>query len=145
MWKYNNKELKNEHIPNKAVGFIYIIINKTNNKKYVGKKLLTKAAYKTVNKVKKKIRKESDWQDYYSSSDILLSDVEKFGKENFERIILHFCINKTELNFLEEELQHKLNVLRDENWYNSNIRSRYFKSRIYKKVIDLQDIIDLYK
>lgn len=145
MWKYNNKELKNEYIPNKAVGFIYIIINKTNNKKYIGKKLLTKAAYKTVNKVKKKIRKESDWQDYYSSSDILLCDVEKFGKENFERIILHFCINKTELNFLEEELQHKLNVLRDENWYNSNVRSRYFKNRIYKKIIDLQDIIDLYK
>lgn len=145
MWKYKNKEIIDEDIPKKTIGFIYIIINKLNNKKYIGKKLLTKAAYKTVNKVKKKIRKESDWKDYYSSSDILLDDIEKNGKENFERIILHFCTNKTELNFLEEELQYKFKVLRNEDWYNSNIRSRFFKNRILNKIVDIEEIYNTYK
>ena len=145
MWKYKNKEIIDEDVPKKTVGFIYIIINKINNKKYIGKKLLTKASYKTVNKVKKKIRKESNWKDYYSSSDILLKDIEFFGKENFERIILHFCINKTELNYLEEKLQYQLEVLENENWYNSNIRSRIFKERIYKKVLNTTEIYNTYK
>ena len=145
MWKYKNKEIIDEDIPKKTIGFIYIIINKINGKKYLGKKLLTKAAYKTVNKVKKKIRKESDWKEYYSSSDILLDDIEKIGKENFERIILYFCINKTELNFLEEELQYRFKVLRNENWYNSNIRSRFFKNRILNKIIDIEEIYNTYK
>lgn len=145
MWKYKNKEIIDEDIPKKTIGFIYIIINKINGKKYLGKKLLTKAAYKTVNKVKKKIRKESDWKEYYSSSDILLDDIEKIGKENFERIIIHFCINKTELNFLEEELQYRFKVLRNENWYNSNIRSRFFKNRILNKIIDIEEIYNTYK
>lgn len=145
MWKYKNKEIIDEDIPKKTVGFIYIIINKINNKKYIGKKLLTKAAYKTVNKIKKKIRKESDWRDYYSSSDILLKDIEFFGKENFERIILYFCTNKTELNFLEEELQYKFKVLRNEDWYNSNIRSRFFKNRILNKIVDIEEIYNTYK
>ena len=145
MWKYKNKEIIDEDIPKKTIGFIYIIINKLNNKKYIGKKLLTKAVYKTVNKVKKKIRKESNWKDYYSSSDILLDDIEKNGKENFERIILHFCTNKTELNFLEEELQYKFKVLRNEDWYNSNIRSRFFKNRILNKIVDIEEIYNTYK
>lgn len=145
MWKYKNKEIIDEDIPKKTIGFIYIIINKINGKKYLGKKLLTKAAYKTVNKIKKKIRKESDWKDYYSSSDILLDDIEKIGKENFERIILHFCTNKTELNFLEEELQYRFKVLKNENWYNSNIRSRFFKNRILNKIIDIEEIYNTYK
>ena len=145
MWKYKNKEIIDEDIPKKTIGFIYIIINKLNNKKYIGKKLLTKAVYKTVNKVKKKIRKESNWKDYYSSSDILLDDIEKNGKENFERIILHFCISKTELNYLEEKLQYQFEVLENDNWYNSNIRARIFKERIYKKVLNTTEIYNTYK
>lgn len=145
MWKYNNKEITEEDIPKKSVGFIYIIINKTNGKKYIGKKLLTKAAYKTVNKIKKKIRKESDWKDYYSSSPLLISEVERIGKDNFERVILHFCISKTELNYLEEKLQYQFEVLENDNWYNSNIRARIFKDRIYKKVLNTTNILLLYK
>lgn len=144
MWKYNNKEIT-EDLPLKAIGFIYIIINKLNNKKYIGKKLLTKAGYKTVKGVKKKIRKESDWKDYYSSSPLLISEVERLGKDNFERVILHFCLSKTELNYLEEKLQYQFEVLESDSWYNSNIRARIFKERIYKKVLNTQDILSKYK
>ena len=59
MWLYNNKELTDEDIPTSAIGFIYVIKNTLNDKKYVGKKQLTKAGYKTVNGKKKKIRRES--------------------------------------------------------------------------------------
>lgn len=38
-WIYNNNIA--DVPPNDAIGFVYIITNLTNNRKYIGKKLLT--------------------------------------------------------------------------------------------------------
>lgn len=133
MWQYQNKELEQEQIPEKAIGFIYFMKNLKTGRKYLGRKLLTKAAYKTVKGIKKSIRKESDWKDYYSSSPELLKDVEEIGKENFQRTILFFCESKALLNYFEEKLQMIYGVLEDEKWYNSNIRSKHFKRNILNK------------
>ena len=50
-WIYENKEVLSKNLPENAIGFIYLITNLTNNKKYIGKKLLTKAG--TENKLLK--------------------------------------------------------------------------------------------
>ncbi len=113
--------------------------------RYVGRKLLTKAAYKQVNGVKKKIRKSSDWEDYYSSSPTLLADVEKFGKENFKREILVFCNSKSALNYTEEKLQFEFGVLESHLWYNNNIRAKIFKKNIIGKVADTKQIVERFK
>ena len=134
MWKYKNKDITEEEIPDKAIGFIYIIECLKNNKKYIGRKLLTKAAYKQVNGKKKKIRKQSDWLTYYSSCPALLADIELFGKEYFKRTIILFCDSKAVLTYAEEKLQYSLGVLESDMWYNANIRSRVFKKHIYGKV-----------
>lgn len=134
MWIYNNKEIKDEDVPKNAVGFVYLITNLKNGKKYLGRKLLTMAGYKQVKGVRKSIRKESDWKTYYSSSPELLYDVEKTGKEYFKREILFFCETKTILNYYEEKLQYGCDVLEDSNWYNSNIRSKLFKKNIHHRV-----------
>jgi hypothetical protein len=42
-WTFEGKEI--ESIPDEYEGFVYLITNKTNNKKYVGKKL---AKFKTT-------------------------------------------------------------------------------------------------
>lgn len=134
MWLYKEKELNEEEIPKSAIGFIYLIINTKNNRRYLGRKLLTKAAYKTVKGVRKPYRKESDWKDYYSSSPELIYDVEKTGKEHFIREVLLFCETKTILNYYEEKFQYGLGVLESPNWYNSNIRSKLFKKNIYHRI-----------
>ena len=60
-------------LPEDCVGFVYLITNLINDRKYIGKKLakFSKTTYKTVKlkngtKKKKKIRSkiDSDWQDH---------------------------------------------------------------------------------
>jgi len=91
-WTYQGNTL--DQIPEEYEGFVYLITNLTNNKKYIGKKL---ARFKTTKpplkgkKNKRRGTKESDWRDYWGSSDRLNEDVVTLGKENFTREILYVC------------------------------------------------------
>lgn len=135
-WMYKNELVVNP--PEGAIGFVYLIVNKTNGKQYIGKKLLSfaKTTTKTVKlkngtKKKKKIRSkvDSDWRDYYGSSVELSADIEKIGKENFTREIIHYCYSKTELSYMEAKEQFINDVLFDtEKWYNGwiSVRVRRF-------------------
>ena len=140
-WMYKQTEIKDEDVPVKAVGFIYIITHTSSGKKYLGKKLLTKAATKMVNKKKVKYRKASDWKDYWSSSPYLQELISKEGTANFTREIICFAFSKGELNYMEERSQYLLKVLERDDWINSNIRSRIFKSHVAKydlKILDAE-------
>ena len=60
-WTYQNQSV--EQLPEDCVGFVYLIVNKTNCRMYIGKKLakFSKTTYKTVTlkngtKKKKKIK-----------------------------------------------------------------------------------------
>ena len=71
-WIYQEKPIN--ELPNDCVGFVYQITNTTNGKMYIGKKLAKfsrsrKPLKGRLNKRRYKI--ESDWQDYYGSSDAL--------------------------------------------------------------------------
>jgi len=57
-WTYNNESVSDEVIGD-AYGFVYIIENLIDGRRYIGRKYLTKAAYKTVKGKRKKIRKAS--------------------------------------------------------------------------------------
>jgi hypothetical protein len=131
-WRFMSSVLTDEMIPEKAVGFVYIIENTKNGMKYIGKKLLTKAASKMVKGKRKKYRVASDWKEYWSSSPWLQEIIEAEGKENFTRKILVFCDTKGETNYAEETLQHRLRVLESDKWYNGNIRSRIFGKNVIK-------------
>jgi hypothetical protein len=96
-WYYENTLI--ESLPEDCIGFVYLITNKTTGKKYIGKKLakFSKTTYKVVKlkngtKKKKRIRSkvDSDWQEYYGSSDALAKDVETLGASNFVREILYY-------------------------------------------------------
>jgi hypothetical protein len=75
-WTYQNKKI--EDLPTDCEGFVYLITNLTNDRKYIGKKL---ARFKTTKpplkgrKNKRRGTKESDWKTYWGSSDKLLADV----------------------------------------------------------------------
>jgi hypothetical protein len=126
MWLYNNELI--ETIPEGMVGFVYLITNLTNNRKYIGKKNFYFSKTKTVKGKKKKFKVDSDWKNYYGSSAELSADVELFGKENFKREILRFCISKGETSYYEARLQFEEKVLEREDYYNS-----YIQCRIHQK------------
>lgn len=141
MWIYNNKEIT--ELPDDCVGFVYIITNLTNSRKYIGKKLakFSKTSYKTVTlkngtKKKKKIKSkiDSDWLEYYGSSNELNKDVELLGKENFHREILFFCKSKAECSYIEAREQFTRRVLESTEYYNNNIMCRIHGSHILNKL-----------
>lgn len=133
-WLYKNKEL--DELPVGCEAFVYLITNKTNGMMYVGKKLakfkVTKAPLKGM-KNKRRSTKESDWRDYWGSSDRLNADVERLGQENFIREILHFCPSRGIASYLEAREQFERKVLETDDYYNGIINVRIGGSNILKE------------
>lgn len=130
-------------LPDDCVGFVYCITNLVNGKKYLGKKLskFSKTKYQTITlkngtKKRKKIKSkiDSDWLDYYGSSDTLNKDIELMGKENFKREILYLCNSKALCSYVEAREQYANRVLESDDWYNGNIMCRIHKNHIKGKL-----------
>jgi len=153
-WQYNNQDFTIDDI-NNYKGFIYIITNKVNGMKYIGKKLFHSQkllpplkGYKR----KRRVVKQSNWEKYYGSCKYLNDDITKFGKGNFKREIISLHSDRGDLNYNEVRLQILLEVLEkvDTNgervYYNENICRVYYhnpklnESRVdnYGKYYDLK-------
>ena len=129
-WTYQGKIV--EEISEEYVGFVYLITNLTNNKKYIGKKLTKFKVTKKPLKGKKNKRrstKESDWRTYWGSSPHLQEDVEKIGPDNFTREILYYCTSRGELSYLEAKEQFDREVLKTDEYYNGIINVRVGSSK----------------
>lgn len=133
-WTYKGKEIT--EVSAEYEGFVYLITNLTDNRKYVGKKLSKFKTTKPPLKGKKNKRrgtKESDWRDYWGSSDKLLADVEKLGENNFTREILYFCKSRGEMSYLEAREQFERRVLETDEYYNGIINVRVGGSKILRE------------
>ena len=133
-WTYDGKEI--DSIPDEYEGFVYLITNTTTGQKYVGKKLAKFKTTKPPLKGKKNKRrgyKESDWRDYWGSSDHLNADVLKLGKDNFTREILHYCPSRGVLSYIEAKEQFDRRVLESDEYYNGIINVRVGSSKILKE------------
>lgn len=75
-------------ITDKDFGFIYVITNHLNDRKYVGCKQI-----KTVRK--------TDWRTYTGSNSKLNAEILKHGEKYFSFLILKVCNNKKELKYSE--------------------------------------------
>ena len=108
-------------------GFIYVITNLIDNKRYFGKKQI-----KTIKKLKplkgKKNKRhfdaETDWKTYMSSSNELNEDIIKLGKDNFKFEIIRYCDSKFELAYFEAKIQFDNEVLLKDGFYNGIINCR---------------------
>ena len=127
MWLYEGKEFVLE---GDWYGFVYLIENLVTGKKYIGRKYLTKAGYKTVKGKRKKIRVESDWDDYYGSSSSLKEDIEIFGKDNFRRTILRLCKSRGECNYFETKYIFDNDAILDPRYYNSWVSCKIQASHV---------------
>lgn len=132
MWWYNKKEFTSDDIGD-AIGFVYQITDKTNSKKYIGKKLLT--SKRKIKPLKGKVNrrtvvKETDWQSYYGSNEEIKKIVEEEGPDRFSREILVLCYTKGELSYREAELQFQNKVLLRDEYYNEFIGCRIHSKHV---------------
>lgn len=134
-WLYDGKPFVSEDI-NDAVGFVYLITNLTSGMKYIGKKNFW--AIRTLPPLKGKTRKrkkktESDWKDYYGSSEEVKTLVESQGRDNFKREILHICDSKGEMSYYELKEQVENDVLfKPDEYYNAFVGAKIHRKHVLK-------------
>jgi hypothetical protein len=135
-WYYNGEVFRSENISDNF-GFVYLIENKINGRKYIGRKYFW--SFRKPKGKSRKVKSESDWKKYYGSCPELKEDVIKFGRENFSRTMLSVHKTGGKTNFEETRQLFANNVLTESlddgipAWYNSNILSRYFRKDYYGK------------
>ncbi len=135
-WIYKNEVV--DELPKNVEGFVYVITNLVDNRKYIGKKL---ARFKTTKpplkgrKNKRRGYKESDWRTYWGSSDHLIADVKKLGQDKFTREILHYCPSRGALSYVEAKEQFDRRVLETDEYYNGIINVRVGSSKILKEYL----------
>jgi hypothetical protein len=135
-WMYNGVPFASADIDDNF-GFVYLIENKLNGRKYIGRKYLWQ--FRTPKGKKRKVKTESNWKDYYGSCPELKEDIDKLGRENFSRTILSLHKTKGKTNFEETRRLFTHNVLTEglddgtPRYYNSNILNRYFRKDYYER------------
>ena len=133
-WMYNEVPFTSADI-GEYFGFVYLITNNSNGRRYIGRKYFF--SFRTPKGKKRKVKSESDWKKYYGSCPELKEDIDKFGRENFSRTILSLHKTKGKTNFEETRQLFNNNVLTEAldsgtpAYYNSNILNRYFRKDYY--------------
>jgi hypothetical protein len=134
-WYYEEKPFESDNIGDNY-GFVYLIINKINHKKYIGRKYFWQ--FRTPRGKKRKVKSESDWKNYYGSCPELKEDIDKLGRENFSRTILSLHKTKGKTNFGETSQLFKNDVLTESldngepAFYNGNILGRFYRKDYYE-------------
>jgi hypothetical protein len=134
-WLYNEQAFDPE-LANEFYGFIYLITDTETSRKYIGRKFFSKAATRVVKGKRRKIRKPSDWEDYFGSSDELLTLVEEYGKDRFKREIIRLCKTLGETKYEETKELFLRDVLKARlptgvfAYINSNIAMKYTRKNI---------------
>jgi len=117
-------------------GFVYLITNRTNDMKYIGKKQIERRTRRKPLKGKKRKRifiGESDWKTYTGSSDRLNADIKKLGKKKFTFEVIRSGGNKSELAYMETLYQFQAEALFSEEYYNGIMNIRIGKVNFTKR------------
>jgi hypothetical protein len=143
-WIFEDKILKDEDIPEKAIAFLYLITHIETGRWYIGRKNLFKKSTKMIkNKIgvskKKRLLLPSDWKDYWSSSDHFKEFIAQEGKNKFKREILIFVETASATIYGEEYLLYTSGSMFDPLCFNGHIRTKIMKSWFETKEADLHD------
>ena len=135
-WYYKDKIFTSEMIED-YVGFVYQITDKTNDKKYIGKKgLISKRRLPPLKGKKRRRIKiiETEWQDYYGSSETVKMLVEEYGTERFHREMVRLCKRKAEMSYYEAKLQFDTDcILKPDEYYNEFIGCKINRKHLLTK------------
>ena len=150
-WSYQGRVITSiEDMPEGTYGFIYEVIYKPTDTRYIGKKVLYFERNKRLGKkalnalmeeraekgvrgrvpLKQKVVSESDWVSYFGSQkEILTLSKEDNAGENWEKRILQFVPNKKLLTYYETKYLFKNGILedKDSSHINDNILGKFFR------------------
>ena len=150
-WSYQGRVITSiEDMPEETYGFIYEVIYKPTDTRYIGKKVLYFERNKRLGKkalealkeeraekglrgrvpLKQKVVTESDWISYFGSQKeiLALSKEDNTGK-NWEKRILQFVSSKKLLTYYETKYLFKNGILEDKDstHINDNILGKFFR------------------
>jgi len=133
MWYYEDNEFTSEMIEGHA-GFVYEITDLSNGKKYIGKKKLSSTRTLKPLKGQKRNRKvisESDWMDYYGSSEEVKRLVVENGPSGFRRRIIRLCKTTAEMSYYEMREQVVNDVLlKPDEYYNAFVGGKIHRNHL---------------
>ena len=130
MWLFEGREFQESDIADN-IGYVYMITNLSDGRRYIGKKLFYFSKTRQVKGKKKKYKAPSDWPAYWSSSPELQADVERLGASNFRREILYLCKTKGTLSYIEAREQFSCRVLEQpDKFYNAIIQCRIHRTHV---------------
>lgn len=133
-WKLDGREITDP--PEGYEGFIYMVVNLTKNKFYIGRKSFYAYSKKKLTPAEKRLpenkrktfkieKKNTPWQKYTGSCAELNADI-KAGDE-IEKIILRLCRQRKQMTAWETKY-----ILCDcfgtDNCYNGNVLGKIFKA-----------------
>ncbi len=136
-WVYKGSAFTSADI-GEFFGYVYCITNLQTGKKYIGRKYFTQRRKPRSGTRKRRVTSESDWKNYYGSSDELKADVKTLGKSLFRREIISLHETLGKVNYEETKQLFLNNVLMEAlddgspAYYNSNILGRYMKKNYGK-------------
>lgn|SRR5574343_1435681 len=127
-WIYQGEAVTIDNLK-EFYGYVYLITDRETGQKYIGRKYIW--SYRKEKGFSKRKKRESDWQDYYSSHEEL-KQIGKNAPERLKREILHLCSSKGETNWRELEEIVKHNAVYDDNFLNENLLGKYFRKNVKK-------------
>ena len=132
-WQYQGKPFTLDNIGDYE-GFVYIVTDLTNGMKYIGKKNFhSRVKLKPLKGQKRKRTKvsSSDWEIYHGSSDEVRMLLEEHGDKRFGREILHLCMGKGEMSYLEMKEQITRDVLlKPDEYYNAFVGGKIHRNHV---------------
>ena len=135
-WMYEGKPFTSDDIGD-YYGFVYRITNTTSSKSYIGRKYFVQK--RKPKGGKRRVTSESNWKQYYGSSDELKQDIRRDGKNTFKREILSLHRTLGRVNYEETKQLFLHNVLAEKlddgspAYYNSNILGRYYRKDYFEE------------
>ena len=118
-------------------GFVFRITNTTSSKSYIGRKYFVQK--RKPKGGKRRVTSESNWKQYYGSSDELKQDIRRDGKNTFKREILSLHKTLGKVNYEETKQLFLHNVLAEKlddgspAYYNNNILGRYYRKDYFEE------------
>ena len=132
-WNYEGKPFTQDMVGDYE-GFVYIVTDLSNGMKYIGKKNFhSRVKLKPLKGQKRKRKKvsASDWEKYHGSSEEVKLLFEEHGYDRFSREILHLCMSKGDMNYLELREQIVRDVLlKPDEYYNAFVGGKIHRNHV---------------
>ena len=128
LWLYGEEVIdKFWSPPTGSYGFVYLITNCINTKKYIGRKSFYRWRYRN----NKKYQTGTNWRKYMGSSKDLKEDITQFGVKHFKREILELARSSYHLSYLETKYLFKNEVIESDKWYNHSILGKFYDFKLF--------------